>query len=550
MAGLGNFASGLAQGFTSTYSTLSDIERRKQESERAERALKMQETEFNQKQEERQALKDAAEQTYGRVGKEALSGNLQQDTGIGIQQAQGLQVNSGDAAFDAADRAQLADTLRANAKAQGAAVPELPKYTRDQAAKDYADRLYAIDPTKGQQAEAGAMALKKGGLEVKNLEREATFNEKFDKVMGDLHKDSAARLQDIDTTAQTGGMKGLVDKFGPELKKALGADVQLVGNNIVVKPKGGKPQTITSLDQAVQALQGAAQMEFGQNLEKRLVGAGLFKTPQDMLKYFQDKREAERKDRDTESQIDYRKAAAAKDVAAAGYYNRGGASANRQTQGDILNEKISAYAGVLRKADPNLSQADAEKRAAQVILRDPDAKPDVTAADVNSFLEKQAGVVIRTDPNTKKPVRLGDLPLEEQLQIARQSLGRGGMPGVAGGGLPDVNPKAMVKPGAAAPAAPAAPAKQGGALPLSSRLSTAIGQDNAAGNRNQFTTLASEVEKNLPGIQSQIAALEKALPLVRSDSERANIQARIDELSGDLPIMQGILEQRRAAIGY
>lgn len=544
---LGLFAAGLAKGGIDTYSTLEDIERKKKESERAERTLKMQETEFNQKQEERQALKDAADQTYGRVGKDALSGNLQNDAGIGAQQAQGLQVNSGDAAFDAADRAQLADTLRANAKAQGAAVPELPKYTREQAAKDYADRLYAIDPTKGQQAEAGALALKKGGLEVKGLERQASFDDKFDKVMGEIHKQSATRLTDIETTAQTGGMKGLVEKFGPELKQALGADVQLVGNNIVVKTKGQKPQTISSLDQAVQALQGAAQMEFGKNLETRLVSEGLFKSPQEMLTYFQNRREADRKDRDTDSQIEYRRKAGLKEEAAAGFYNRGGTSANKQTQGQILTEKIDAYATIMMKADPNLSRADAEKRAAQVIMRDPEAKPDMTPADVNSFLKDQAGTVIRVDPNTKKPVRLGDLPLEEQLQIARQALGRGGMPGAAGGGLPDVNPKAMVKPGAAA--APAAAAQQG-ALPLTSRLSAAIGKDNAAGNRNQFTTLAAEVEKTLPGVRSQIAVLEKALPLARSAEEQANIQAKIDELNGDLPIMQSILEQRRAAIGY
>lgn len=540
MAGLGNFAAGLAKGGIDTYSTLEDIERRRKEGERAERALKMQEEEFRQRQDERTALKDAAAQTYGRVGKDALTGDLQKDTGIGAQQAQGLQIDSGDAAFDAADRTQLADTLRANAQGQGAAVPELPKYTREQAAKDYADRLYAIDPTKGQQAELGALGVKKGGLEVKALQRDADFMDRFDKVMGTIHQESATRLTDIQTTAQTGGMKGLVDKFGPELKKALGADVQLVGNNIVVKQGGKTVDTITNLDKAVQALEGAAQMEFGKNLESRMLKEGLFKSPQEMLKYFQDQREAARKDRDTDSAIALRGAQGRQADAAAGYYSRGGAAANRQTAGQIMNERITAYADVLMKADSSLSRADAEKRAAQVILKDPEAKADFTAADVNSFLEKQAGTVIRVDPNTKKPVRLGDLPLEEQLQIARQSLGRAGMPGAAGGGLQDANPDKMVKPGAAATTAPK------GAIPFTQRLTDAAKLDSQRSDKYNFKQFSDQVVKEAPALEAQLRSLRTAIPNVPNPETRAKLEAQARLLEQDLELVPGILEQRKA----
>lgn len=505
------------------------------------------------------ARKEKGWATEDAVQQAIATGQQQTGTGYGDAQARMLAEQGGDdPEFAAAARQSAIDVGRENvqrAQAAGALPQGMQVKTADQAQADTIGKVRALDWKAGQAMEAGDLqiqnakqTLKKGGLEVKALERQASFDDKFDKVMGGLHQESATRLQDIETTAQTGGMKGLVEKFGPELKKALGSDVQLVGNNIVVKEKGQKPRTISSLSEAVSALEGAAQMEFGKNLESRMISEGLFKTPQELVKYFQDKREADRKDRDTDSTIAYRAAHSRLFDKQGAYYDRGGASANKQTQGQILTEKIDAYATIMMKADPNLSRADAEKRAAQVIMRDPEAKPEMTPADVNSFLKDQAGTVIRVDPNTKKPVRLGDLPLEEQLQIARQSLGRSGMPGAASGGLPDVNPKAMVKPGAAA--APAAPAQQGGALPLTSRLSAAINRDNSAGNRNQFTTLAAEVEKTLPGVQSQIAALEKALPLAGSASERANIQGRIDELSGDLPIMQSILEQRRAAIGY
>ena len=134
------------------------------------------------------------------------------------------------------------------------------------------------------------------------------------------------------------------------------------------------------------------------------------------------------------------------------------------------------------------------------------------------------------------PEVFGEDPLVAAL---KKKLAGGGAGNNTAGGGTEKNP----------PPAAAAPQPQG-ALPLSSRLATAIGKDNSAGNRNQFTTLATEVEQKLPQINQQIRTLESALPMAKTASEKANIKAKIDELKADLPIMQGILEQRRAAIGY
>lgn len=104
--------------------------------------------------------------------------------------------------------------------------------------------------------------------------------------------------------------------------------------------------------------------------------------------------------------------------------------------------------------------------------------------------------------------------------------------------------KGGAKPGAAGPAAPAAQ------LGLTQRLGNAVGADNAAGNRNQFITLADEAAKNTPAVMQQLEALRRAVPMTRSEGERNNLETRIGELEGDLGVYRSILEQRNAQRGY
>jgi len=106
---LGAFASGLVKGGIGTYVTLQELEEKKKEREMREAADRRQAIEFEDRMREKESVKSAAAESYGRIGKAALSGDLQADTGVGPQQAAMLTNNSGDA-FDAYDRAQIAET--------------------------------------------------------------------------------------------------------------------------------------------------------------------------------------------------------------------------------------------------------------------------------------------------------------------------------------------------------------------------------------------------------------------------------------------------------
>lgn len=388
---------------------------------------------------------------------------LQEGTGFGDKQATALgdQANSGDAAFDQAVRQSAIDVGRENvrrAQQTGALPAGMPVKTRDQVKADTVERVRALDYKAADQMEAtdlqlkGArQAVKKGEFELGTLERNAKFDQKFDTVMESIHQDAAKRLQSIETVAQTGGMKGLVETFGPELKKALGADVQLVGNNIVVREKGQKPRTISSLSQAVEALQGAAQLEFGDLLEKRIVREGLFKTPQEMTAYFAARREEARKGRDTDSQISLRGAQANQANAAAGYYNRGGASANRQSATEAVRDKAEAYAAALIGAgeiNPKTKEPYTKEEALRygyaVAMRDPNAK-QTSGIDVKGDYIIKDGEAYTLGPDGKavRVQGLGPSALDRAIEADLKNKDRGKTPAPAPAATPAAPQRAI-----------------------------------------------------------------------------------------------------------
>lgn len=540
-----SFGAGFAQGFTSTFNALEAAEARKKADERAEKQLRFQEEESDRRRREFERLEK--ERTALRT---ALS---EAPTGDQIQVPTFEGMTGGYDQQDAPMRTEAItpDQRRVNLRQRALALGADPEAVQRFEAGDIQMEAGRLGIRKGEQdIKVGEQNLRKNRLEIDRLERTEELNKQFRQISQDVQKQFGARMVELEQIGQTDGLRGIFKRYQSELKKALpGMDVQLIGNNIVVKQGKEVIETISTVKQAVTALKGLLEADYPRALEQALIKANVFSSPKEQLDYFASLRKERREEAESASKITLQGAQTNKENAAAGYYNRGGASANRQTAGAAIRERIGAYAEVLQAADPTLTPEEAKKRAAQVILRDPEARPDVTSADVINFLEKMQGTVIRPDPNTGKPVTLAQLPIEEQIQIARSALSRGSPAGRGGtalpGGLPDANPSQMTRPGAPAPAADPA-ARPQSALPLTDRLSAAISADNQAGNRNQFRTIAEEVARELPQVESAITVLTQALPRARTESERANLQAKIDELKAKLPMMRSILEQRRA----
>jgi hypothetical protein len=268
---LGAFASGLAKGGIGTYVTLQELEEKKKEREMREAADRRQAIEFEDRMREKESVRSAAAESYGRIGKAALSGDLQADTGIGPQQAAGLTNNSGDA-FDAYDRAQIAETLRQNAQRQGevAATPEAkavaaqynparPTMTKEMAADEYSKRLYAAGLTeKAQAAEAGALNISSGKRAERYAQRQETalgFQQNVLDSLKQANGDIAKVLEEhFVPIYNEGKLPGLDDgKTATIAKNAMG------GNSIVLTDKKGKQEVLPADINTLQSLTSKVQ---------------------------------------------------------------------------------------------------------------------------------------------------------------------------------------------------------------------------------------------------------------------------------------------------
>jgi hypothetical protein len=104
-----------------------------------------------------------------------------------------------------------------------------------------------------------------------------------------------------------------------------------------------------------------------------------------------------------------------------------------QTKTDDMKEAVSAQADLLQKADPKLSRADAELKAANQYLKTPDAKAAVvTAGDVQKFLDSEAAqskeFLYKTDNRGRKKKRTPEEQQQEAVRLLqlRVSGGSGG----------------------------------------------------------------------------------------------------------------------------
>lgn len=211
----------------------------------------------------------------------------------------------------------------------------------------------------GLQLEGAKQNLKKGEFELRSLERSEQRDTKFREAMDTLHQKSAKALDEVEATAQTGGMKGLVERYGADLKKAYGMDVALVGNNIVVKDSKGKTvQTISNLDQAKAALGQHFQQDFAKSFERELMP--LFGSPKELADYLNKREEIGLKGREV----------SAKEALVPSEINRNNAAANQ------ANAHASLYGNMLKVAKDNQAAGAAMQPYLDKIaaLKDPTGK--------------------------------------------------------------------------------------------------------------------------------------------------------------------------------
>lgn len=307
-----------------------------------------------------------AASTFGKVGQETEFGQAiaaEGKTNMGQAKALSDQGRTGDAEFDQAMAESAAGALRENAARQGVKSAEAPmgaikgaEYGEQQAYKDYARQMAGVDSKAARAARVEGLALKK-------QVRESDIDDKFDAARNSLNDD----LAKINTLAETKGLSGLA----AEAKKA-GLPVKYVeGKNgigvIQVLDAKGKPiQTINSIGDAVSALEKQAMAKF-QGSAVSLLGS-----PDKVLSYMNQREELGFKGREVAVKEAIAPSEIAKNMGAAGYYGSGGKGKSEGSKEKIRNV-AEIFAAAEGRAEPN---ADDMKRAAQAIIKDPDAKPD------------------------------------------------------------------------------------------------------------------------------------------------------------------------------
>lgn len=373
----GAFAGGLAKGGIDTYSTVTDIKAKQQETKRREAEWKTQD-----------ALDKAYRETYG-------AGDTQTRVSYGVPGAEG---------------AKPTEYTEMDAPAVAPTVTETP-YTAKQKAIDFQQ--------KAAQYGARGIDVQKtmaGGYQLENERRTSEINQKKFELVQERN-DAEAKLKGF---VENKDVAGLVSHFGPALAAETGHSYALVSG-----PKGQTVDVLDAKGKKVDSYKADADIlakKLGPALEEHYLSKWAALDPEAALKL----KASKQKDRELDIK--------AEDVRTSGEYRRAMAGRAGQTQGQAMNEKITALGAVYRRADPTLTVEAAEKKAAQELVKSPDARADlVTAADINKFLEANADA-----PEMKVKGKSGKMelrPLEERIGIARRALGGGAAAPAASGKL-------------------------------------------------------------------------------------------------------------------
>ena len=302
----GAFAGGAATSGMNTYQLLEAIESQK----KRDALIELQTQEAQQNINRRLAIDALGKETYGRAGQETI-------TGIGSQQAQGLS-NYGaaprDAEFEAADRQQQLAALRGNVEYQSrpdvqarltqgpdkgepvvglpttqeqrtALTPGIGKYTEEQATKDYATRLKGIDFEKGLAAEKGLMDIKKGGFELKKLERTEKFDTQYATEQDNWNKTFTDKKMALDKELAINGPNGVIKNHGAEFEKLTGQKLKMDNKGMVILTKDGKETGRFPATEFANKLDGALKMHYTEGFAEHLASKGMFPDSKSAIEY-------------------------------------------------------------------------------------------------------------------------------------------------------------------------------------------------------------------------------------------------------------------------
>lgn len=342
----GAFAGGLAKGGMDTYSTLSDIESQKKRDEMVALQTQQMKTEMQGKEALRSAIADQG-------GANSFTPNF-----------------NGTGGMDTNDVAPTPVQMSA------------------------AERRSAIE----QRAIAGG-ADPEAAMRYTATRRTADLSDAFDTTMDKLHKESADRMSSIKATAESGGMKGLTEKFGPELKKAFGHDIQFkpvpgAAGEIVAMDGKKVVGRYSSLGDATQVLEGLVGQEFESKFTKAMMQPGMFGSAKELSDFAFKRQEvgiAERSVKVKEARLPYENM---KDAGVASYYagGKGGSGASAAGKATIAQQMVDDGAAPdLAAAYRIMASKDARSSVDQewgkTRLEIVKANPGATAAELSKAKE-------------------------------------------------------------------------------------------------------------------------------------------------------------------
>jgi hypothetical protein len=546
----GAFAGGAASSALGTYSQLN-----------SERMKNLQTALFMEDMAEKQQMKQAAGETFGKVGQD------QYENINSVLAQKGAEVSP---------------------EAIAVEKPAAPtKYTEQQAATDYGMRLSAIDPVRGFQFKGQA-------LQYKSAKRQADYDDKYDALNKWLDDSLATGYSSLINK----GMEKFPDEMNPHLKDA-GIQLEFKGSDAgpgVIYAKDSKGKVVGTYAGPEQVTTAFKDL-IGKEYERRLVG--LLGSADKALNYVLQREKVDLDRARTESEV-------LKNRAMAGAYNNRPDTSPKAR----INEYATALvdAGTINpKTNEPYTQTEAKAYAAGIVLRDPNLKPErvnpvkqnaldygemmfesgyinpVTKKPFETLAEAQKyamGVALK-DPaqaaDTKqltemekimlpkwqqavaelgpKPTdaqlislakRMGIRPslvnLPEQTQLSSTigkipflSIEQGGIGAPKNTNAPASEPK-QTPPRAAIPPASAAP------VPLPERIAQAVRDPQA------LATLAYEAQQQIPILQAKIANANKVIPNLPKDAQD-RMNAQIEESQRMLQLYQGVLQQRAAKTG-